>query len=81
MEDGIMPVLNLIGMEPKEPVADQAPRPGAIIDKCKNFWSLFKQYIRDTGEYVATHVLAVVRSHYLRVDLRSLEAGMSSNTD
>jgi hypothetical protein len=81
MEDGITPVLNLIRMEPKEPVVGRAPQPGAIIDKCKNSKSWFKQYIRDTGEYVAAHVLAVVRSHYPRVDLRRLEAGVSSNTD
>jgi hypothetical protein len=30
---------------------------------------------------VATHVLAVVRSHYPSVDLQRLEAGVSSNTD
>jgi hypothetical protein len=45
MEDGITPVLNLIGMEPKEPAAGQAPRTGTIVDKCKNSWSWFKQYI------------------------------------
>jgi hypothetical protein len=81
MEDGITPVLNLIGMEPKEPAANQAPRPGAIVDKCKNSWPWFKQYIWDIGEYVATHVLAVVRSHYPNMDLRRIEAGVSSNTD
>jgi hypothetical protein len=64
MEDGITPVLNLIGMEPEEPAAGQAPRLGGIINKCKNSLSWFKQYIRDIGEYVAAHVLAVVRSHY-----------------
>jgi hypothetical protein len=30
---------------------------------------------------VAAHVLAVVRSHYPRVDLKRLEAGVSRNTD
>jgi hypothetical protein len=30
---------------------------------------------------MAIHVLAVVRSHYPGVDLKRLEAGMSSNTD
>jgi hypothetical protein len=41
----------------------------------------FKQYIRVTSEYVVAHVLAVVRPHYPGVDLRRLEAGVSSNTD
>jgi hypothetical protein len=39
------------------------------------------QYIYDAGEYVAAHVLAMVRSHYPKVDLRRLEVGVSSNTD
>jgi hypothetical protein len=43
--------------------------------------AFFKQYIHDAGEYVAAHVLAVVRSHYPGVDLRRLEAGVPSNTD
>jgi hypothetical protein len=30
---------------------------------------------------MATHVLVVVRSHYPRMDLQRLEAGVSSNTD
>jgi hypothetical protein len=29
---------------------------------------------------VAAHILAVVRSHYPEVDLKRLEAGVSSNT-
>jgi hypothetical protein len=39
------------------------------------------QYIWDTGEYVATHVLAVVWSHYPGVDLRRLDASVSGKTD
>jgi hypothetical protein len=81
MEDGITPVLNLIGMDPEEPTAGQAPRPGTIIDKYENSWSWFKQYIWDAVEDVAAHVLAVVRLHYLGMDLRRLEADVSSNTD
>jgi hypothetical protein len=30
---------------------------------------------------MATHFLAMVRSHYPGVDLQRLEAGVSSNTD
>jgi hypothetical protein len=30
---------------------------------------------------MATHFLAMVRSHYPSVDLQRLEAGVSSNTD
>jgi hypothetical protein len=81
MEYGTTLVLNLIGMEPEEPAAGRASRLGAIVDKYKNSWSWFKEYIQDAGEYVATQVLAVVRSHYPRVDLKRLEACVSSNTD
>jgi hypothetical protein len=30
---------------------------------------------------VATHILAIVRSHYPEVDLKRLEAGVSRNTN
>jgi hypothetical protein len=81
MEEGIKPVLDLIGMEPEVGPTDRQALPEAIIEKCQSSWACFKQYIRDAGEYVVAHVLAVVRSHYPGVDLKHLEAGMSSNTD
>jgi hypothetical protein len=81
MEEGIKPVLDLVGMEPEEGPADQSIQPDAIVKRYQSSWACFKQYIRDAGEYVAAHVLAVVRSHYPEVDLRRLEAGVSSNTD
>jgi hypothetical protein len=81
MEEGIKPVLDLIGMEPEEGPTDRPARPEAIVEKCQSSWACFKQYICDAGEYVAAHVLAVVRSHYPGVDLQRLEAGMSSNTN
>jgi hypothetical protein len=42
---------------------------------------LVKQYIHGAGEYVAAHVIGVVRPHYPRVDLKRLETGVSNNTD
>jgi hypothetical protein len=72
MEQGIKPMLDLIGMEPKETPTDRLARPEAIVVKCHSSWTWFKQYIRDAGEYVATHMLGVVQSHYPRVDLRGL---------
>jgi hypothetical protein len=53
----------------------------AIVEKCHSSWACFKQCIRDAGEYVAAHVLAMVWSHYPSVDLQRLEASVSSNTD
>jgi hypothetical protein len=81
MEEGIKLVLDLIGMELEEGPTDRPVWPEAIVEKCQSSWAYFKQFIRDTGEYVAAHVLAMVRSHYPGVDLRRLEAGVSSNTD
>jgi hypothetical protein len=81
MEEGIKPVLDLIGVEPEEGPTDRPAQPEAIVEKCQSSWSWFKQYIRDSGEYVAAHVLVVVWSHYPRVDLRRLEVSVSSNTD
>jgi hypothetical protein len=81
MEQGIKPVLDLIGMEPKEAPTDRPAQPGDIVEKCQSSWTWFMQYIRNTGEYMATHVLGVVRSHYPRVDLKRLEIGVSNSTD
>jgi hypothetical protein len=81
MEEGINPVLDQIGMEPEEGSTDRPVQPEAIVEKCHSSWACFKQFVHDAGEYVATHVLAVVWSHYLGVDLRRLEAGVSINTD
>jgi hypothetical protein len=36
MEEGIKPVLDLIGMEPKEGPIDQPIRPEAIVEKCRS---------------------------------------------
>jgi hypothetical protein len=42
---------------------------------------LVKQYIHGASEYMATHVIGVVWSHYPRVDLKRLETDVSNNTD
>jgi hypothetical protein len=36
MEQGIKPMLDLIGMEPKETPSDWPVRPEAIVEKCQN---------------------------------------------
>jgi hypothetical protein len=36
MEEGIKPVLDLIGMEPKEGPTDWLARPEAIVKKCQS---------------------------------------------
>ena len=37
-----------------------APRPDAIIDRCKTAWENFKSFNRDATVSVVTHALAVV---------------------
>jgi hypothetical protein len=42
MEQGIKPVLDLIGMEPKEMPSNWPTQPEAIIEKCQRSWTWFK---------------------------------------
>jgi hypothetical protein len=35
MEEGIKPVLDLIGMEPEERPADQLVQPDVVVEKCQ----------------------------------------------
>lgn len=83
MIEGIRPVLGLIRPETEELAAfDQPSGTGDIVRDCQNTWWWFKQYMGDVAQRVASHVLAVVRSHYPDVDLMSrLEKGMADGTD
>ena len=51
--------------------------PNTIIQRCKAAWENFKTFNRDAITTVATHVLAVVRSHYPTTDLQSIEGGFA----
>lgn len=77
MVAGVLPILNLIEVAPAQPGAEKPP----LVDKCINSWVMFKQFVCDSSEYMASHVLAVVRSHYPRVDLQRLEAGVANDID
>ena len=58
------------------PQPDGRPtRPGVIIERCKTAWESFKGFNRDAVASAATHVLAVVRSHYPTADLQSIGGG------
>jgi hypothetical protein len=41
-EQGIKPVLDLIGMEPEEMPRNQLAQPEAIVEKCQSSWTWFK---------------------------------------
>lgn len=64
IEQGIRPVLDLLDPEAQGAQAAPPPPPEAFIIRCQNSWSWMKQYVCDAGEFVAAHVLGVVRSHY-----------------
>ena len=51
--------------------------PNTIIQRCKAAWETFKTFNHDAITTVATHVLAVVRSHYPTTDLQSIEGGFT----
>ena len=51
--------------------------PDTVIQRCKAAWENFKTFNRDAITTVATHVLAVVRSHYPTTDLQSIEGGFT----
>ena len=48
-----------------------------IIQRCKSAWENFKSFNRDAIMSIATHVLAVVRSHYPTLDLQSIGGGFA----
>ena len=63
---------------------ETAPRPDGrrlgsdtIIQRCKAAWENFKIFNRDAIMTVATHVLAVVQSHYPTIDVQSIGGGFT----
>ena len=60
------------------PQPDGRPtRPDVVVERCKTAWESFKGFNRDAIVSVATHVLAVVRSHYPAIDLQSIGGGFA----
>ena len=51
--------------------------PDTIIQRCKAAWENFKNFNRDAIMTVATHVLAVVWSHYPTLDSQSIGGGFA----
>ena len=62
----IKPVLDCIEPEVAPQPDGRPPCPDIVIDRCKTSWESFN---RDAVVSTATHVLAVVRSHYLATNL------------
>ena len=77
----IKPVLDCVDLEPAAQHNDRRQRPNTIIQRCKAAWENFKTFNRDAITIVATHVLAVVRSHYPTIDLQSIGGGFAEGLD
>ena len=61
-------VLDCVDLEPGIQLDDRRQHSDTIIQRCKAAWENFKSFNHDAIMTVATHVLAVVRSHYPTLD-------------
>ena len=73
----IEPVLDCIDLKTATQHDNRRQHPDTVIQRCKAAWENFKTFNRDAITTVATHVLAVVRSHYPTTDLQSMEGGFA----
>ena len=68
-------MLDCIDLEVAPQPDGRPPRPDIIIERCKTAWESFKDFNHDAIASTATHVLAVVRSHYPTADLQLIGGG------
>ena len=80
MVAGVRLVLDYIDMEAALQPDERSPRPDTIIDGCKTTWQNFKSFNCDVTVSIATHALAVVRSHYPTINLQAIGAGFARGT-
>ena len=73
----IKSVLDCVDLEPAAQHDGRRQHPNTIIQRCKAAWENFKTFNRNAITTVATHVLAVVRSHYPTIDLQSIGGGFA----
>jgi hypothetical protein len=79
MATGIVPVLDLIDPTLTEEEL-RTPQLG-LVERCKQAWGWFQEFVKEAGEYTGTHVLIMVRAHYPLIDLKHLEAGYPKEVD
>ena len=77
----IKPVLDCIDLEPATQPDGMRQHSDTIIQRCKAAWENFKIFNRDAIVSVATHILAVVWSHYPTIDLQSIGGGFTKGLD
>ena len=70
-------VLDCVDLETDTQPDGRRQRSDTIIQRRKAAWENFKTFNRDAIVSVATHVLAVVRSHYPSIDLQSIRGGFA----
>ena len=68
----IKPMLDCVDPETAPQLDGRRQGSDTIIQRCKAAWENFKIFNRDAIMTVATHVLAVVRSHYPTIDVQSI---------
>ena len=73
----IKSVLDCVDLEPAPSPVDRRQRSDTIIQRCKAAWENFKIFNHDAIMTIATHVLAVVRSHYPTIDIQSIGGGFA----
>ena len=52
-----------------------------LVERCRQAWGWFQEFIKEAGEYTGAHVLSMVRAHYPLIDLKRLEAGYPKEVD
>ena len=72
---GIKPVLDCVDPEAVPQPNGRPTCPDVVVERCKTAWESFKGFNRDAVASAATHVLAVVRSHYPTADLQAIGGG------
>lgn len=65
----VKPVLDCVDLDVDPIPSERPPRLDAIIDRCKATWENFKSFNRIATTPIVMHALAVVRSHYLVINL------------
>ena len=71
MATGIVPVLDLIDPALTEEEL-RMPQLG-LVERCKQAWGWFQDFVKEAGEYMGAHVLSMVRAHYPLIDLKRLD--------
>ena len=76
---GILPILDLVdpALTEEEP---RTPQLG-LVERCRQAWGWFQEFVKEAGEYTGAHVLSMVHAHYPLIDLKHLEAEYPKEVD